>query len=187
MIPIRKAGYTALVMSKDIPADIIHAVSVVPILAPIMTEIACANVSKPAFTNDTVITVVAVDDCTEAVTRVPVSIPVKRLVVIAPRTWRNCGPAIFCNASLMVFIPNMRSAREPRSFKRISISYLTIYNWVNVEYLRKITQNISQTKKTGKKTHPFCHNLPKKINNWQIIHRIREIITTFANSIISNT
>ena len=69
-------------MSNDIPADIIQAVSVVPILAPIITEMACANVNKPALTNDTVITVVAVDDCTDAVTSIPVSIPVKRLVVI---------------------------------------------------------------------------------------------------------
>ena len=60
-----------------------------------MTEIACASVSSPALTNDTVITVVAVDDCTEAVTSIPVSMPVKRLVVMAPRTWRNWGPAIF--------------------------------------------------------------------------------------------
>ena len=64
----------------------IHAVSVVPMLAPMMTEMACANVRRPALTNDTVITVVAVDDCTEAVTVIPVSTPVKRLVVMAPRT-----------------------------------------------------------------------------------------------------
>ena len=76
-------------MSNDIPADIIQAVSVVPMLAPMMTEMACANVNSPALTNETVITVVAVDDCTEAVTSIPVSIPVKRLVVIAPKTWRN--------------------------------------------------------------------------------------------------
>ena len=73
-------------MSNDIPADIIQAVSVVPMLAPMITEMACASVSSPAFTNETVITVVAVDDCTDAVTSIPVSIPVKRLVVIAPRT-----------------------------------------------------------------------------------------------------
>ena len=44
------------------PADIIHAVRVVPMLAPMMTDMACARVSSPALTNDTVITVVAVDD-----------------------------------------------------------------------------------------------------------------------------
>ena len=68
------------------PADMIHAVSVVPMLAPMITEIACASVSKPAFTNDTVITVVAVELCTAEVTNIPVKIPVKRLVVMAPNT-----------------------------------------------------------------------------------------------------
>ena len=63
----------------------IHAVSVVPMLAPMMTEMAWASVSSPAETNETVITVVADDDCTAQVTRVPVSMPVKRLVVILPK------------------------------------------------------------------------------------------------------
>ena len=108
-------------MSNDIPADIIQAVSVVPMLAPMMTEMACASVSRPALTNETVITVVAVEDWTEAVTSIPVNIPVKRLVVMAPRTCRNCGPAIFCSASLMVFIPNMRRASEPSSLKKIQM------------------------------------------------------------------
>ena len=118
---MKNAGYDRLLTSNDIPADIIHAVSVVPMLAPMMTEIACASVSRPAFTNDTVITVVAVDDCTDAVTSIPVSIPVKRLVVIAPKTCRNCGPAIFCRASLIDFIPNMSNASEPNSLKIIQI------------------------------------------------------------------
>lgn len=82
---------------------------------------ACAKVSNPAFTNETVITVVAVEDCTEAVTSIPVSIPVKRLVVMAPRTWRSCGPAIFCRLSLIDFIPNMRSASEPNNLNITSI------------------------------------------------------------------
>ena len=99
----------------------IHAVTVVPICAPIITEMACKSVSSPAFTNDTVISVVAVDDCTAAVTNIPVITPVKRLVVIAPSTWRNCGPAIFCRLSLMDFIPNMRSASAPSNLNMIQI------------------------------------------------------------------
>ena len=122
-MPMKKPIYDTMLMSNgeaslpEVPIAIIHAVSVVPILAPMMTEMAWANVSKPAFTNDTVITVVAVEDWTEAVTSVPVNIPVKRLVVMAPRTWRNCGPAIFCKASLIAFIPNMRRASEPSNLK----------------------------------------------------------------------
>ena len=91
-MPMKKPIYDTMLMSKgevslpDVPTAIIHAVSVVPMFAPMMTEMACAKVSRPALTNDTVITVVAVDDCTEAVTSIPVSIPVKRLVVIVPTT-----------------------------------------------------------------------------------------------------
>ena len=83
---MKKAGQTKSVMLNEKPADIIHAVRVVPMLAPMMTEIACTRVSNPAFTKLTVMTVVAVDDWTAAVINVPVKIPVKRLVVIAPRT-----------------------------------------------------------------------------------------------------
>ena len=74
-------------------------------LAPMMTEMACERVSSPAETNDTVMTVVADDDCTAQVTNVPVSMPIRRLVVMRPRMWRNWGPAIFWSASLIIFIP----------------------------------------------------------------------------------
>ena len=77
------------------PSDIIHAVTVVPMCAPIITAMACISVSSPALTKETVISAVAVELCTVAVTKMPASIPVKRLVVMAPRTWRSCGPAIF--------------------------------------------------------------------------------------------
>ena len=109
----------------------IHAVSVVPIFAPMITDIACAKVSKPALTKETVITVVAVEDWTDAVTNIPVNMPVKRLVVIAPKTWRNCGPAIFWSASLIDFIPNIKRAREPRSLKSIQIDIKRNINILN--------------------------------------------------------
>ena len=105
MMPRKNAGKTTLVRSTLYPRLMIHAVSVVPIFAPMMTEMACAKVSSPALTNDTVITVVAEDDCTEHVTNIPVSIPVKRFLVIVARMCRNCEPAIFCRASLITFIP----------------------------------------------------------------------------------
>ena len=121
-------------MSNDIPADMIQAVSVVPMLAPMMTEMACAKVSNPALTNETVITVVAVDDCTEAVTSIPVSIPVKRLVVMAPKTCRNWGPAIFCRASLIDFMPNMSNANEPNSLKMIVMDIIMLNSSCNMHH-----------------------------------------------------
>ena len=99
------AGKTASMKLNEKPRLIIHAVSVVPMLAPIMTEMAWASVSRPALTNETVITVVADDDCTADVTNMPVNIPVNLFLVIVPKMWRNCEPAIFCKASLITFIP----------------------------------------------------------------------------------
>ena len=98
----------------------IHAVSVVPMFAPMMTEMACASVSSPAETNETVITVVADDDCTAQVTIVPVSIPVSRFVVIFASTCRNCGPANFCKASLIIFMPKISKPSAPNSFSEIN-------------------------------------------------------------------
>lgn len=124
---MRKQRYDKKLMSKvvaspppAVPMAIIHAVNVVPMLAPMMTDMACASVSKPALTNDTVMTVVAVEDCTETVTSIPVNTPVMRFVVIAPSTWRNCGPANFCKDSLMAFMPNMSNAKEPKSLRMTS-------------------------------------------------------------------
>ena len=71
---------------KENANDIIHAVTVVPMCAPMITEMACMRVSKLAETNETVMTVVAVEDCTAAVTNIPLSTPVNRLVVLAPNT-----------------------------------------------------------------------------------------------------
>ena len=76
---------------------------------------ACPRVNNPADTKDTVITVVADDDCTAQVTIVPVSIPVSLLVVIRPKMCRNCGPAIFCRASLIIFIPKMSNPNAPNN------------------------------------------------------------------------
>ena len=146
-----------------VPIAIIHAVSVVPMLAPIITDMACANVSKPALTKDTVMTVVAVDDWTETVTSIPVRTPVKRLVVIAPSTCRNCGPANFCKASLMDFIPNMSSAREPNNLKIISKDINKImlnYHWCckckkNLGYCQIKLLFSASSERNGKLTTTF--------------------------------
>ena len=54
---------------------IIHEVTVVPMFAPMITPMACASVSSPAFTKLTTMIVVAVDDCMRAVTPIPVRMP----------------------------------------------------------------------------------------------------------------
>ena len=49
-------------MFTENPKEVTHAVSVVPILAPIITPIALPKVRSPAFTKLTTIIVVADDD-----------------------------------------------------------------------------------------------------------------------------
>ena len=49
--------------------------------------------------------VVADEDCTAHVTKVPVSIPLRRFDVILASTWRSPDPASFCRASLIIFMP----------------------------------------------------------------------------------
>jgi hypothetical protein len=61
--PTAIRGMAKMAMSALKPTrDTIHAVTVVPILAPMMTPIACVSVSSPALTKLTTITVVALED-----------------------------------------------------------------------------------------------------------------------------
>ena len=86
-------------------AEIIHAVTVVPMLAPMMTPMDCARVISPAFTKLTTMTVVALDDWMSAVMRIPVSTPITRFLVMAARMLRRRSPANFSRPSDIVFIP----------------------------------------------------------------------------------
>ena len=134
MTATRNTGQTRFAILNENPADMIHAERVVPIFAPMITEMACESERSAALTKETVITVVAAEDCTATQTSIPVSTPVKRLVVIAPRMCRRPGPAIFCRASLITFIPYIRRAIEPRSLNTVRIMlqiYMLFILWEN--------------------------------------------------------
>ena len=83
----------------------IHAVTVVPMFAPMITATAVASDSRPAFTKLTSIRVVAVDDCTRAVTVIPVRMHLKVLEVILAMKVRRRSPAIFWRPPLISDIP----------------------------------------------------------------------------------
>ena len=85
----------------------------VPILAPMMTPIACAKVRSPAFTKLTTMMVVAVDDWIAAVTPTPVIRRLKELDVIDARNDRRPSPATFCKPTLNRLSPNRKSATAP--------------------------------------------------------------------------
>lgn len=74
-------------------------------LAPMITLIACARVSRPALTKLTTITVVAEDDWITEVMPSPVRTPLKGLDVIADRKLRSRVPAAFWRPELIMFIP----------------------------------------------------------------------------------
>ena len=100
------SGKTRMAMLNLNPKTaMIHVVTVVPTLAPMMTDMDCASEIMPALANETIINVVADDDWTRAVTRMPTSMPVKRLLFIAASTLRRLSPAIFCSPSLISFSP----------------------------------------------------------------------------------
>ncbi len=95
----------AAILTLKPKSEITHAVTVVPILAPIITVIDCNKVSNPAFTKLTTITVVADEDCMSAVMKTPVRTPAKRFLVMAVNMERSLLPATFCSPSLIIFIP----------------------------------------------------------------------------------
>ena len=113
-MPNASRGREKAAMSTLNPrAEINHAVTVVPILALIMTPMDWVRVSRPAFTKLTTMTVVADDDWIRAVIKTPVRTPVTLLVVMAVRILRKLSPANFCRPSLMIFIPYRNKPKEP--------------------------------------------------------------------------
>ena len=95
----------------------IHAVIVVPILAPKITPKDWYRFNKPALAKPTTITVVALDDWIILVTKAPQVVAAKRFVVAIPNSWRILSPDTFCRPSLIIFIPNKNTARPPSKFK----------------------------------------------------------------------
>ena len=94
--PTASSGRTNDPMSTLKPsAEMSHAVTVVPMLAPMMTLIDWLRVSSPALTKLTTMTVVADDDWTRAVMSTPVSTPATRLRVMTVKAWRIRSPANF--------------------------------------------------------------------------------------------
>ena len=118
-IPIASRGSAKAAISTLNPkAEIIQAVTVVPMFAPIITPIDWESVNSPAFTKLTTMTVVADEDWIRAVINTPVSIPVTLFVVIAVKIFRKLSPANFCNPSLMIFIPYRNRANDPMSRRK---------------------------------------------------------------------
>ena len=100
--------------------DTIQAVTVVPMLAPMITPIACVNVRRPALTKLTTITVVADEDWIMVVIPKPVKTPLRGLDVIADKKPLSLSPAAFCKPELIRFIPYRNIPNAPNSVNTCS-------------------------------------------------------------------
>ena len=91
----------------------IQAVMVVPMLAPIMSPMACRSCMIPELTKPTTITVVAEELWITAVTPAPTNIPRKGLEVNLAKMPLSRLPAVFSNDSPIKLIPKRNKARPP--------------------------------------------------------------------------
>jgi hypothetical protein len=93
----------------------IHAVNVVPMLAPMITPMAWVRVIRFAETKLTTITVLAELDWTTTVMINPVTTAMNRLDVRWPSKLLSLEPATFWRASDMIFMPKRNTPNAPRS------------------------------------------------------------------------
>ena len=93
--------------------DNIQAVTVVPILEPIITPTACLSVMIPELTKPTTMTVVADEDWITAVTAKPNRNPFQTVPLIFARMVCSLPPAWRSSAFPMVSMSNRNSARPP--------------------------------------------------------------------------
>ena len=119
-----------------------EAVIVVPMFAPIMTEAAWVSVISPTLTKPTIITVVADEDWTIAVTAAPVPTPKKAFwwpspsvcASICPQPIRGCYPSYSIPTMKVATPPNknsiqfttVRASAEPNAKRESNIKSLEI-------------------------------------------------------------
>ncbi len=100
----------------------IQPVIVVPMLAPMITPMACDNCIAPLFTNPMTITVVIELDCTTQVTTTPTVVAKKRLLVTAPIILRRLEPATACMPSDICFMPSRKMPNPPTMVVNICVT-----------------------------------------------------------------
>ena len=91
-----------------------HGVEVVPSVAPMMTPIACANVSSPALTKPMTVRIAAVEDCTSAVKTTPDTIALNRPEISLCSALRSESPARSFRPSVRWWMPSRNRPRPPR-------------------------------------------------------------------------
>ncbi len=100
----------------------IHAVMVVPMLAPMIILMACLKLMRPELTKPTTMTVVAEELCMTAVTPIPVSSPASLPVVSRSSRARRCPPALRSRACPMRLMPNRNRLKPPVRVSKLKMS-----------------------------------------------------------------
>ena len=91
-------------------------------LAPRTTPTACCRVIRELFTKPTVITVVALELCTRAVTSAPAATPMNLLEVRAFRMVFILLPATLCRLEDIICIPSRNTARPPAIWNAMAVT-----------------------------------------------------------------
>ena len=113
-------------LSLEIPPRLrIHAVTVVPILAPMITPMDCRRVMTLELTKPTTMTVVAEELWMTAVTPIPVRKPLILLLVSLPRSDFSPLPAYRSRPSPITFIPNRNRHNPPIKASTLKISNIS--------------------------------------------------------------
>ena len=111
------------ILPLSMPAsDSTHAVTVVPMFAPMMTLIDCPSDISPELTKPTAMTVVADELWMIAVMPRPVRRPAHLLVVSLPKSVRSPFPALRSRACPMRLMPNRNRHRPPIKFNTAKMS-----------------------------------------------------------------
>jgi len=113
-MPMNGRAKASIFILKPIHATS-HPVTEDPTFEPNTTHSAEVKLSSPALTKPSAATVMAVDDCTSAVSNTPVSKPCRRVRVQAARMRSNARPAASLRPSVSMVMPSRNRPMPPSS------------------------------------------------------------------------
>ena len=111
--------------TSRLPSEAIHAVMVVPMLAPMMMAVAWKSVKMPALTRPTTMTVVADELWMIIVTAAPMPTPAKRLPAVLLSILLSSPWARRDILSDMISMPARKAPNPPRSSIMVSKTSIT--------------------------------------------------------------
>jgi len=108
--------------SQDRSMENTTAITLVPMSAPSITARAAGRLTSPWPTNEDTMSAVAVLDCTSAVTPMPDSTAVMRVLTLCAISWRRLAPNTRRMPVRTRCVPQISSATAARRFRRCFMS-----------------------------------------------------------------